>query len=263
MNRREQAILSLFYEEGHQEITPAFLAYRMRMRSTEAADVLDGMVRDGILDIHLGDEGYISYQLPPSERYRFPSHRPPTPASSSTPPTPSGSPAGADASPGYGPQAASPMRPVDDGTDGSVWGSAFVSPVHSRPSPGPAATTAQATAAPTTPQPQWAQPTSPADHPLMTRADQPITRANAETRERLPILAAALSLLFPGLGQFYNGEFGKGILLLFSSAFLLFFYLFWIVWVWSVIDAYMVAEYRNQLSREADETLPRGYLPDR
>jgi len=31
-----------------------------------------------------------------------------------------------------------------------------------------------------------------------------------------PLFAAGLSLLFPGLGQVYNGETGKGILVLFS-----------------------------------------------
>ena len=33
-------------------------------------------------------------------------------------------------------------------------------------------------------------------------------------RKKLPYLAAGLSLLFPGLGQIYNGQFRKGLSLL-------------------------------------------------
>jgi TM2 domain-containing membrane protein YozV len=249
MNRREQAILTLFYEEGHREVTPAFLAYRMRMRSAEAADLLDALVRDGILDIHVTDEGYITYQLSAVERHRleqsssFRGHPGPTTPDESFPP------GGTDATPGFAPSSVT-LPAFDDGTDGSIWGT------------GPALAARVATSeAPSTAPRAFDPMDRPLNHPMIPQRDS-LPAPATEHVERIPILAAALSLLFPGLGQFYNGEFGKGLLLLFSSAFLLFFYLFWIVWVWSVIDAYMVAEYRNQLNREADETLPRGYLPD-
>ncbi len=54
-----------------------------------------------------------------------------------------------------------------------------------------------------------------------------------------PWLAAALSIIFPGLGQFYNGHPGKGILTLLS---------FWLIvpWVWSIFDAYSSATTINR-----------------
>jgi TM2 domain-containing membrane protein YozV len=57
-----------------------------------------------------------------------------------------------------------------------------------------------------------------------------------------PGLAALLSFLIPGVGQIYNGEVVKGILMFFGSALLWYFYLGWTVWIWSMVDAYMVAQ---------------------
>jgi TM2 domain-containing membrane protein YozV len=65
-------------------------------------------------------------------------------------------------------------------------------------------------------------------------------------------IAAVLSFFFPGVGQIYNGEIGKGI------AFVLLNFVFWILtfliiglplllvlWVWAIYDAYSVAERIN------------------
>lgn len=67
-------------------------------------------------------------------------------------------------------------------------------------------------------------------------------------------LAAILSLLFPGLGQLYNGETEKGILFLISGAILCLigFALFFafigtgILWLWSAADAYHEAGILNE-----------------
>lgn len=59
------------------------------------------------------------------------------------------------------------------------------------------------------------------------------------SEHKSPGVAALLSFLLCGAGQIYNGEVGKG---------LLFFFLCWtiilapIMWIWSICDAYSVAE---------------------
>lgn len=68
-----------------------------------------------------------------------------------------------------------------------------------------------------------------------------------------PLLAAILSLLISGLGQIYNGEVGKGVIIiaiqfvnvLLMTIFIGFITAF-IVGVWSIYDAYKTAERINQ-----------------
>lgn len=67
-----------------------------------------------------------------------------------------------------------------------------------------------------------------------------------------PTLAAILSFLINGLGQIYNGEIGKGILIfviqLINLALMAIFIGFItapIVFIWSVFDAYQVAQRIN------------------
>lgn len=64
-------------------------------------------------------------------------------------------------------------------------------------------------------------------------------------------LAAVLSAIWPGLGQIYNGEIGKGVatMVIQMINFILLFVLIgfltgFIVWVWAIYDAYTVAERR-------------------
>lgn len=61
--------------------------------------------------------------------------------------------------------------------------------------------------------------------------------------ERSPGVAVFLSFLFAGLGQFYNGDAGKGGLMLGLGivGLLLFVIPYLFVWVWSMIDAAQVA----------------------
>jgi TM2 domain-containing membrane protein YozV len=73
-------------------------------------------------------------------------------------------------------------------------------------------------------------------------------RVRVPQRGKKPIVALILSLLIPGIGQFYNGEAKKGVIIL----------CVWIVslpfvasgigvigvsgaWIWGMIDAYKVA----------------------
>lgn len=68
-----------------------------------------------------------------------------------------------------------------------------------------------------------------------------------------PGVAAVLSVLLPGLGQIYNGDIGRGliiILILFPLFVLLFFVLIGIplfiaLYIWSIYDAYKTAENLN------------------
>jgi TM2 domain-containing membrane protein YozV len=64
-------------------------------------------------------------------------------------------------------------------------------------------------------------------------------------------LAVVLSFIFPGLGQIYNQEFGKGIGFVFAYIIswalttIIFGWLFLIiVWIWSMVDAYQFVDIR-------------------
>jgi TM2 domain-containing membrane protein YozV len=67
-----------------------------------------------------------------------------------------------------------------------------------------------------------------------------------------PGVAAVLSFFWPGLGQIYNGEIGKGVLFIvvqvinaFLIVILVGFVTGFIVWVLGMVDAYQVAERQN------------------
>lgn len=65
-------------------------------------------------------------------------------------------------------------------------------------------------------------------------------------------IAAILSFFVPGLGQIYNGEIGKGLILIasiFISMILMIilvgFLMYLVIWVYSIYDAYNTAERIN------------------
>lgn len=61
-----------------------------------------------------------------------------------------------------------------------------------------------------------------------------------------PSTAAVLSMFFPGAGQVYNGQVGKGIMLFFATMFtLVAFPLGLLPWAWSIVDAYHSARRHN------------------
>lgn len=60
-----------------------------------------------------------------------------------------------------------------------------------------------------------------------------------------PGIALLLSLLICGVGQMYNGQAGKGILMLVGCILAWLFLLGWIVWIWSMVDAYSTAKQMN------------------
>lgn len=60
--------------------------------------------------------------------------------------------------------------------------------------------------------------------------------------DKSPGVALLLSLLLVGAGQMYNGEVGKGFLMLFGCILLWLAFLGWIINIWSMIDAYSHAK---------------------
>jgi TM2 domain-containing membrane protein YozV len=60
-----------------------------------------------------------------------------------------------------------------------------------------------------------------------------------------PGLALALSLILCGAGQMYCGRVGRGFLMLFGSMLMWIVLLGWVIWIWSIIDAYSTAKQMN------------------
>ncbi len=87
-----------------------------------------------------------------------------------------------------------------------------------------------------------------------------ISEAEVSRREKKknPVFAAGLSLLFNGLGQAYNGQFARGVLVLFGSLFGLFLLIIpgLAVWAWGVYDAYRTAKGMNEGHIAYRETSP-------
>ena len=78
-------------------------------------------------------------------------------------------------------------------------------------------------------------------------------RIKPSTNAKNPGLAAVLSFVIVGLGQIYNGEIGKGILLIvlyvISIALCLVFigYIFLpVIWIYGIYDAYKTAQKINE-----------------
>lgn len=70
-------------------------------------------------------------------------------------------------------------------------------------------------------------------------------------------LAAVLSFFVPGLGQIYNGELSKGMITVavtimawMMTALYIGFFVLVPLWVWSIYDAYSMAEKINDTAAE-------------
>jgi TM2 domain-containing membrane protein YozV len=66
--------------------------------------------------------------------------------------------------------------------------------------------------------------------------------------EKDPIGALICSIIIPGLGQVYNGEFGKGIVIFLGTLIGLFIFIIpgLIVWIYGVYNAHSTAEKMNK-----------------
>lgn len=68
---------------------------------------------------------------------------------------------------------------------------------------------------------------------------------NSEAASKSPGVALLLSFFISGAGQMYNGQVGKGILMLIFTIVLWFVLLGWTIWIWSMVDAYSTAKRLN------------------
>jgi len=81
---------------------------------------------------------------------------------------------------------------------------------------------------------------------------RPVSTGKRYAQGKDPTLAAILSGIIPGLalGQFYNGDVLKAIVMLVGALILLSTGLgFLAIWVWSIVDAYQVAKGNQSLWR--------------
>ncbi|MEM9906501.1 MAG: zinc ribbon domain-containing protein [Cyanobacteria bacterium P01_D01_bin.44] len=88
-----------------------------------------------------------------------------------------------------------------------------------------------------------APPPPPPDEGVRGRVPSPTSKKYAQGKE--PTTALILSLIVPGfaIGQFYNGDIMKGVVMLVGTVILSFTVVVPLgIWVWSSIDAYQVAK---------------------
>jgi TM2 domain-containing membrane protein YozV len=79
--------------------------------------------------------------------------------------------------------------------------------------------------------------------------------------QKNPGLAAVLSLIFPGLGQIYNGEIGFGLFMMVLTIFLYFIVIGFFVHIWLIFNAYNYAEELNQKLRSRNTPLDVDFDP--
>ena len=84
--------------------------------------------------------------------------------------------------------------------------------------------------------------------PNSGRRTPPQVKGKTYAQGKEPALALILSLFIPGVGQFYNGDTKKGLLMLGLAVVGAFIIIGWLVAViWSTIDAYQVAAGKSPL----------------
>lgn len=93
-----------------------------------------------------------------------------------------------------------------------------------------------------TPQPQ----PQPGAMVLASAHNLPATMDQLEQPEHQPGMALLLSLILCGTGQIYNGEVSKGIMMMVLCFLLWFALLGWVIHIWSIVDAVVVAERINR-----------------
>ncbi|TXD38259.1 hypothetical protein FRC98_05015 [Lujinxingia vulgaris] len=273
MSSRHQAVLGIFFEEGVTTLSPAHLAYRMGVPVREAEALLDEMVTHDLLALDFSGDHDFGYRLPPGTLPPEPAPAPAPayhqdaasqPAHPQSTPSPyasyaSGEDASYDALPDAryaahtpGPSAAygnpqrwssapAPQTSSPDGTDGSVGPIRRSPPGYAPPASPRSQPTSVASARPS----PYAG--SPFAAPVDTRRQELVPfRDNLPQQhvrpDRRPFVAGLLSFLFTGLGQVYNGEPLKGGLMFATSMMLWLFWMGWVVSMWSIADAYHVAQ---------------------
>lgn len=211
-------ILAMFYDERVEEVTPAFLSYRMNMQPKQVEGILDGMVLDGMLELDSDEGGNLFYCLPENERERL--KRMPPPEKSAQ--APSGPPPGA--APYQAPNAPPSFHDDVPGKGGRGRRSM---PGRGAPAYGP---------------PPGYGGVQPGYEMMRAGGNQMTPYGLPPNPQHNPGVAVVLSILFPGAGQIYNGQIGKGIAVFLSSTIGMIFLFGFFVWFWSLFDAHNVAK---------------------
>ncbi|WP_301676064.1 hypothetical protein [Methanoculleus methanifontis] len=83
-----------------------------------------------------------------------------------------------------------------------------------------------------------------AAEPVSLAAAMEAAEVSHREKKKNPAIAAGLSLLFNGLGQAYNGQFARGVLVLLGSLLSLFLMIVpgVAIWAWGGYDAYRTAK---------------------
>jgi TM2 domain-containing membrane protein YozV len=77
-------------------------------------------------------------------------------------------------------------------------------------------------------------------------APKPTVIVGTDAKPKSAGTALVLSILLCGLGQIYNGQVGKGLLMMLLCVLLWVAMLGWIINIWSIIDAYSTAKSMNE-----------------
>ena len=98
---------------------------------------------------------------------------------------------------------------------------------------------------------EWWNPSSPsggapAGAMVLAGHTVPATIDDIERPEHQPGMALLLSLILCGTGQIYNREVSKGVVMMVLWFLLWFVFLGWVVHIWSIVDAVVVAERINR-----------------
>ena len=94
--------------------------------------------------------------------------------------------------------------------------------------------------------PVFQQPVIVVQNTNMNYVQQPMMYPMVVPERKNAGLAVVLSWFFPGGGQFYNGEVGQGLIMLFGFWGTIWFGVGLGFWIWSMVDAYNTANKINQ-----------------
>lgn len=241
----EQLILEMVFEVGYEQLTPASVAYFLRIPIKTAEAYLDDLARDGVLEIECDDGGRVFYVLPSPFKH---------------------SPVMLDqtimrrSARGLGshfavaelahkkarePDAVPVAEVIRDAQarerHAELMSSGEISAVHPLVLPDPDDRMEL------DPDPAELTPRGmPTASLLATRSASTEAEIAVLRTAPNPAIPMLLSFFWPGLGQIHNGQPGKGLMMFFTSAFLWLLFLGWVVTIYSVIDAGVIAGQRRE-----------------
>jgi len=242
----EQLILEMVFEVGYEKLTPATVAYFLRIPIKTAEAHLDELAKDSVLDIEVDDSGRIFYVLPspfePSDQIMNQTVM-------------------RRSARGLGSHfAVAELAKKSEREDDALPVSDVIRDAQRREREGtsPAPSELDAPHAEQSHPLVLPDPREPAETDVICnyapeRSDSSLVPAEPSEADLAalrtapnPAVPMLLSFFWPGLGQIHNGQPGKGLLMFFTSAFLWLLFLGWVVTIYSVIDAGVIAGQRRE-----------------